>query len=146
MARFNSGYRTTGVATSLLPMASIYSPASTRPQIVEVGIFNTTATAVNVAMCRLTTAGTSSSVSSIYGSDDSQTAGATPRNTHSSTGPTITAGNIRQAALGAAIGSGVIWTFGPGELVIPTGVANGIGIYTPNGTGQICDVYWCWLE
>lgn len=146
MAIFNAAYRTTGAATSLLPMASIYSPASTRPRIIEVGIFNTTATAVNVALCRLTTAGTSSAVTAIYGSDDSQTAGSTPRNTHSSTGPTITAGTIRAASLGAAIGSGVIWTFTAGDLVIPAGTTNGIGIYTPNGTGQICDIYWSFAE
>lgn len=146
MALFNAAYRTTAAATSLLPMASIYATAGVRPQIIEIGIFNTTATAVNVALCRLTTAGTSSAVTAIYGSDDSQTASSTPRNTHSSTGPTISTGIIRAASLGAAIGSGVIWTFGDNALVIPAATTNGIGIYTPNGTGQICDVYISWSE
>lgn len=149
MARFTSAYRTTGAATNLLPMASIYATAGVRPRVVEVGVFNTTVTAVNVALCRLTTAGTSTAVSTgTYEDDNSQAAFATPRNTHSSTGPTI-AGILRSADLGAAIGSGVIWTFGGGKtpgLVIPNTTGDGIGLYTPNGTGQICDIWWAWDE
>ena len=149
MARFASGYRTTGVATNLLPMASIYATAAIRPRVVEVHVFNTTVTAVNVALCRLTTAGTSSAVATGgYEDDNSQSAISTPRNTHSSTGPTI-AGILRAADLGAAIGSGVIWTFGGGKtpgLVVPNTTGDGLGIYTPNGTGQICDVTWVWDE
>ena len=53
---------------------------------------------------------------------------------------------IRQASLGAAIGSGVIWTFGDAGLVIVLGTANGIGIHCPTGTGQICDYYIDWDE
>lgn len=146
MARVHAAYRTTGAATNLLPMASLYSGATGRPQVTEVGVFNTTATALQVALVRLTTAGTSSAVTAIFGSDDSATIVATPRNTHSSTGPTITAGNIRIASLGAAIGSGVIWTFAERDLVIPTAVTQGIGLVTLNGTGQICDVYFTWVE
>ena len=85
MARFASAYRTTGVATNLLPMASIYATSAVRPRLVEVGVFNTTATAVNVALCRLTTAGTSSAVATGgYENDNSQSPITTPRNTHSS--------------------------------------------------------------
>ena len=150
MARYSSAYRTSGVATNLLPMASIYATAAVRPRVVEVSVFNTTATAVNVALCRLTTAGTSSAVATGgYEDDNSQpTPITTPRNTHSSTGPTI-AGILRMADLGAAIGSGVIWTFGGGKtsgVVIPNTTGDGLGLYTPNGTGQICSVTWTWDE
>ena len=149
MSRFASGYRTTGAATALLPMASIYATAAVRPRLVEVHVFNTTVTAVNVALCRLTTAGTSSAVTvGGYEDDNSQAAITTPRNTHSSTGPTISA-TLRIADLGAAIGSGVMWTFGGGKtpgLTLPNTTGDGIGVYTPNGTGQICDVAWVWDE
>ena len=149
MARFSSAYRTSGVATNLLPMASIYATAAVRPRVVEVSVFNTTATAVNVALCRLTTAGTSTAVTTGgYEDDNSQAPVTTVRNTHSSTGPTI-AGILRMADLGAAIGSGVIWTFGGGKtsgLVIPNTTGDGLGLYTPNGTGQICSVVWTWDE
>lgn len=149
MARFHAAYRTTGAATNLLPMASLYATAAVRPRLVEVGVFNSTATALQVALARLTTAGTSTAVVGVFEDDDSQAAVATPRNTHSSTGPTIGTVSIRVATLGAAIGSGIIWTFGGGKtpgLVIPTGTANGIGLYTPTGTGQICDVSFSWDE
>jgi hypothetical protein len=149
MARFSAAYRTTGAATNLLPMASIYATAAVRPKIVEVGVFNSTATALQVALVRLTTAGTSTAVVGVYEDDDSQAAVATPRNTHSSTGPTIGTVSLRIATLGAAIGSGVIWTFGGGKtsgLLIPAATGNGIGLYTPTGTGQICDVSWTWDE
>lgn len=148
MARYSVGYRTTSAATSTLPMASIYATAGVRPLIVECGIFNTTTTALNVALVRLSTAGTSSAVTPVYESDDSQAAITTPRNSHSSTGPTLGV-VMRQTDIGAAIGSGVIWTFGSGRgtgLVIPAATSNGIGLYTPNGTGQVCDVYWVWDE
>ena len=151
MARFSVAYRTTTAATNLLPMASIYATAAVQPRIVEVGIFNSTVTAVNVAVCRLTTAGTSTAVTTSligYENDNSQAAVTSPRQSHSSTGPTITS-VLRSATLGAATGSGVIWTFGGGStvgLIIPNATTNGIGLYTPNGTGQICDVYWVWDE
>lgn len=149
MARFASAYRSSGVATATLPMASLYATAGVRPRLVEVGVFNTTATAVNVALARFSTAGTSTAVTTGgYEDDNSQSPIATPRNTHSSTAPTLGA-ILRSSSLGAAIGSGIIWTFGGGKtpgLIIPNTTGDGIGLYTPNGTGQICDVYFVWDE
>jgi len=56
-------------------------------------------------------------------------------------------GNVlRTATLGAAKGSGVIWTFGDKGIVINQATADGVGVYTPNGTGQICDIYIVWDE
>jgi hypothetical protein len=147
MTRYSAGYRTSGAGTATLPMASLYATTVGRPKLLEVGVFNTTATALNVALARFTTAGTSTAITTGGPEDDeSQTAVATPRNTHSGTAPTL--GSIlRYASLGAAIGSGIIWTFGGGDssgLVIPASLAQGVGLYTPQGTGQICDVYWVW--
>jgi hypothetical protein len=123
--------------------------ATVRPTVAEVGIFNTTSTAVAVALRRLTTAGTQGTGQTVnYEDDDSQTALATPKDTHT-VAPTISGGAIRQASLGAAVGSGVIWTFGQGRkngLVIPAATTAGIGIVVATGTGQICDVYWAWDE
>ena len=51
-----------------------------------------------------------------------------------------------QTTLGAAVGSGWVWTFGDEGLQIPEGTANGIGIYIPTGTGQILDYYIFWDE
>src|SRR6266508_2525260 len=43
-------------------------------------------------------------------------------------------------------GAGVIFTFGGKGLRVPAGTANGVGLYVPNGTGQIWDFYYAWDE
>ena len=59
----------------------------------------------------------------------------------------VSGANIRQAMLGAAVGSGVIWTFGDTGLLIAAGTANGIGVICPSGfTGQIVDYNIDWDE
>jgi len=111
-----------------------------------VGCFNTTTTAVAIALRRLTTAGTQGTgQSELYMDDSTAVANATAVDVHS-VGPTITAGNLRAGSIGASIGSGVIWTFGDRGLAIPAGTANGVGIVPLTGTGQICDVYFEWSD
>jgi hypothetical protein len=145
MARYSAGI-TTGAGSSTLPIISLYGVASTGARIVEIGVTNTTAVSVGLKIVRLSTAGTSSAITSFLEYDESNGALAlcTPRGTHSSTGPTITQSGYFQR-LGAAIGSGVIWTFGDGGLVVTVGTANGIGVI-PTTTGQICDAYIVWYE
>lgn len=148
MARFTRGWRTSGAGSTTLPIASLYATAAVRPRVVEIGVFNTTTTAVNVGLSRLTTAGTSSALTPSYEDDNSQAAVATPRDTHSSTGPTISANWIRSVRLPTE-GAGVIWTFGGGKtpgLIIPNTTADGIGVIITSGTGQICDVWFTWDE
>jgi hypothetical protein len=148
MARFTAAWRTAGAGSTTLPIASLYATAAVRPRLVEVGVFNSTATAAVVKLARLTTAGTQGSgITAAYEDDNSQSAVATAKDTHT-VGPTIT-NALRQASLGAAIGSGVIWTFGGGKtpgLVIPNTTADGIGLVIATGTGQVCDVAFVWDE
>lgn len=147
MARFACAWRTTGAGSTTLPMGSLYATAAVRPRIVEVGCFNSTSTAVAVALIRLTTTGTQGAgKTETYEDDNSQTAVTTAFDTHT-VAPTL-GGLLRQTTLGAAPGSGVIWTFGgktPG-LIIPNTTGDGIGLITATGTGQICDVYFVWDE
>jgi hypothetical protein len=127
-------------------MASLYATAGCNPRLVEVGVFNSTATAVVIALQRLTTAGTQGTgQTEAYVDDDAATILGTVFDLHSSTPPTL-GGKIRQAPLGAAIGSGIIWTFGDCGLIIPAGTGNGMGIICATGTSQICDVYFEWIE
>jgi len=145
MARFAAGWRT-GAGSTTLPIASLYAPANNQLVIYEIGVFNTTATAVAVAVQRLSTTGTQGAGQTEIGIDDTiATAVGTAFTTHS-VAPTITAGFIRAATLGAAVGSGVIFTFSERGLRIPQGTTNGIGITIPTGTGQIVDCYWEWSE
>lgn len=149
MARFSAAFRSTGAGSATLPLGSIYATAAVRPRVVEVGVFNSTANAVTVALVRLS-AGTGTkgaAITVVYEDDNSQAAVTTAANTHTVTPTTISA-PLRQASLGAAIGSGVIWTFGGGKtpgLIIPNTTNDALGIVAV-GTGQICDLNFTWDE
>ena len=144
MARFSAGFRTSAGSTTL-PIASVYAVAASGCALREVHVFNTTTTAVSLKLSRLDTAGTKpAAVTDAEYYQDGPVALCTAHNTHT-VGPTIDE-EFKRAALGAAVGSGVIWTFGGPGLVIPSGTANGIGLVVVTGAGQICDVSLVWEE
>jgi hypothetical protein len=144
MARYNAGI-TTAAGSSTLPIISLYAAAGGGGKVVSIGVTNTTTTSVGLKIVRLSTAGTSSAITAFVEFDeDINAAVCTPRGTHSSTGPTITESGWFQR-LGAAIGAGVIWTFGADGLVVPSGTGNGLGVI-PTGTGQVCDAWIEWTE
>lgn len=146
MARYSVGARAAGAGSSTLPVGSLYAAAAVNFRLREVGIFNTTSTALAVALCRMSTTGTRGSTLTTQSADGSGVASsATAYNTHT-VGPTLVDMGYR-ASLGAAVGAGVIWTFGGDVgLNVNVGTANGIGIYIPTGTGQVVDFYFCWDE
>jgi hypothetical protein len=145
MARFHAGTRSTGAGSTTLPVGSLYAIASVAGRIVEIGVFNTTATAVAIKLVRLTTAGTQGSgLVESKDDGDSVAASMTAFDTHSGA-PTLGDDLGYRTTLGAAVGAGVIWTFDNG-LRIPPGTANGIGIIVATGTGQILDWYVVWDE
>lgn len=146
MARFSISGRTTIAGTAALPNVSLYATAGVRPRVVEVGLWNTTATAVTVALFRLTTTGTvGAGLTEDSDSMPEQAAVATGFAGHT-VGPTLGA-EKKRATLGAAIGSGVIWTWeGSDPLVIAAATTNGIGVLVPTGTGQVLDYSISWLE
>lgn len=145
MARYMVGTRTAAGSTTL-PIISLYATAAVSFNIVEIGVSNTTATAVALKLCKLTTAATQGAglTETALGSS-APNAVCTAFTTHSSTGPAVVdmGGNV---TLGAAIGSGWIWTFGDRGISVPLGTANGAGIIVATGTGQICDAYIVWDE
>lgn len=146
MARYAGGFRTAGAGSTTLPIASLFATAACQPIIYEIGVFNTTTTAVAVALRRATALGTAGTGREELPVDDTvAVALATLVDTHT-VAPTLTTGNIRFATLGAAAGSGVIWTFSERGLRIPAGTGNGICIIPHTGTGQICDIYIEWSE
>lgn len=145
MARFAVAGRSTVAGTTLRAMASLYATTAIRPRILEVGVFNTTATALAVALVRFTNAtNVGAGLTEVAIDDPTHVPVATGFAGH--TGDGAVGSPIRQASLGAAIGSGVIWTFSGVGLVIPNTTADGVGIITPTGTGQICDYYIEWDE
>jgi hypothetical protein len=145
MPRCSFGMRGTVVGTSARAMMSIFSTASGGFRLVEVGVFNTTTTAVAIALARFTAA-TNVGTGQTEGEYDTDAVPPLATVFAGHTGDGTVGQILRQATLGAAAGAGVIWTFGNGGILGPSGTANGIGITVPQGTGQICDLEFTWDE
>ena len=147
MPRHSGGTRSTGAGSTTLPVGSLYAAAAAGAAIREIGAFNTTATAVAIKLVRMTTTGTQGT-GLTEGAWDQNKVGpqCTLFDTHTSTGPTLGDDLGFRTVLGAAVGSGIIWTFGDTGLVIPEGTGNGVGIIVATGTGQILDWYFAWDE
>lgn len=146
MSGFVAGGLTTAGSTTL-PVAALLGGTTTRPRLLEIGVFNTTATAVALKLCRVSTAGTPGSTLTAASLDalDPATNVALLKNTYTSTAPTTTDLGFR-CVLGAAIGSGFVWTFSDYELTIDKVANAAIGILVENGTGQALQVYFKWRE
>jgi hypothetical protein len=141
--RASAAFRTTGAGSATLPMASLYSLGTGALYLVEVGVTNTTVTAFECSLKRVTTTGTQGAAQTVINEEEGTnfTAKADPRDTHTVL-PTLTAGELRRASIGASIGSGIIWTFGGRGLFIPSGAGIGVALMPMTGTGQIADVYF----
>lgn len=148
MPRFAAGAKT-GAGSTILPLISVWSGVTAQPNIREIGIFNTTATNFDVKLVRLSsgpgTVGAALTKTPI--DNPAAVSGCFAFTTH-------TAGTITQAdagyraSIGAAIGAGVIWTFGgEGLEILPAaGTVNGVGVVIENGTGQAAQAYVVWDE
>lgn len=146
MARYTAGALTTAGSTTL-PLISLYSSASVGGKIREIGVVNTTSTAVALKLVRLTSAGTQGAGLTEGKHDpDSAAASCTAFNTHSAN-PSLGDDMGYRAHLGAAVGAAFVWTFwSDSGIRIPTGVANGLGVIVENGSGQPLQAYITWDE
>ena len=146
MARYSVAGRSTVVGTAARAIASLFAAAAVRGVLREVGIFNTTTTATAATLARFTAA-TNVGAGLTEAQHDNSAVAPSCTGFAGHTGDGTVGAILRQAALGAAIGSGVIWTFGGEGIIIPAGTANGIGVICPSGvTGQILDYYYEWEE
>lgn len=145
MSRYSAGFRSSAGSTTL-PIASLYASASVNFHIFEIGVFNTTATAVALKLTKLTTAGTQGAGLTETPHDETGAAAScTAVNTHT-VAPTLGGDLGYNTTLGAAVGAGVIWTFGGRGVSVPAGTGNGVGIIVATGTGQVCDGWFAWEE
>lgn len=139
--------RSTVAGTSARAVASLFSIASKGFRLREVGVFNTTATAVAVSLVRFTNAtGVGAGLTEVVWDDNGDGLAPSITGFAGHTGDGAVGSPLRQASLGAAVGSGVIWTFGDYGIVVKPATTNGIGIICPTGTGQILDYYYDWEE
>lgn len=145
MARFSAG-DLCSAGTVAQPMISLFAAAAVGGVIREIGVTNTTATAVSIMLVRLTAQGTPGA-NLVEGEHfpSQASASCTAFGTH--TGDATLGDELGyRTILGAAIGSGVIWTFGGSGLVIPVATTSGIGVILSTGTGQACECYIVWDE
>lgn len=148
MSRFSIAGRSTIAPTANRAGASVYASASKPIYIREVGIYQTVATAQIVGVARFTTATnvgaglTENSEDPTYGA----VALATGFAGHTNTGGVGAV--LRQIGLPNVVGSSIIWSWHLNRrgLLVPKGTANGFGIITPSGTGQVVDYYIVWDE
>lgn len=144
MARHSSGVKTAAGSTTL-PIISLYSTASVAGTIREIGLFNTTTSGIELKVQRLTTTGTQGTGLTEAAHDPNQIPRCSGFTTHTGA-PTLGDDLGYRAVLGAAIGSGVIFTFGGDGIEMPLGASNGIGVLVESGTGATCQAYIVWDE
>lgn len=136
MARYSAG-ATTGAGSTTLPIISLYAGATGAPRLIGLRVFNTTTTAVEFELVRVTTTGTQGTALTEAPWRDRASANVAQAFSTHTVAPTIGTRLGIFYSLGAAIGSGVMDTFDDGGIVIPTGTGNGLAL-VPLGTGQVC--------
>jgi len=131
------------IGTTLLPSSSLYAGANKDVRLMELHAFNDSASACKYMLQRFDTQGTQGAaiVDSPYGRD-TPTSEAEVFAVHT-VGPTVDE-VFERMPFGAAIGAGFILTFGKEGLLIPAGVANGIGMILIGGTGQLIETTYVW--
>jgi hypothetical protein len=145
MARYSVAGRSTVVGTTVRAVASLFAIASRTGKIRQITVSNSTATAVQVAVCRFTNAtGVGAGLTEVLYDEFSPAPNCTGFAGHTADG--AVGANIDYVSLGAAVGSGWVWTYGDTGLLIQAGTANGIGIICPINTGQILDYSIHWDE
>lgn len=145
MRGYASGRHAANAATSVRG-PGIACAASRPIYVVEVGAFNTTTTAFATALSRFTAAGTAGTAITTRSEDDGISPVTTAFDGQSTNSTLSTGGPYVQASIGAAVGAGVIWTFGGKGLHAPGGTANGFILILPTGTDQFKDFYFVWEE
>ena len=145
MARYSAGALTSAGST-VLPLISLYAAAGSGGALRGVGLTNTTSTEVKLKLVRLTTTGTQGAgLTEGKANPNSPAAACTAFNTHSAN-PTLGDDLGYRWNLGAAVGAGIIESFGDTGLVISAGAANGIGVIAESGTSQPLEAYLVWDE
>ena len=150
MARYSAGVLTTA-GTTLQPLISLYSSAATSGVLREVGLFNTTATAVALFLSRITAKGTQGTELTQAAHNPKKQQALCQAFTTNTVNATLGDDLGYRTVLGAAVGSGIIWTFGDDGILIglPDAIdtiENGIGVLVENGTGQALQAYMVWDE
>jgi hypothetical protein len=144
MARYSGGMTAAGAGTSLRPVLGLLSTASVTGVLREIALFNTTATACVYRVVRFT-GGTAGADQAEAPHRENAPAASCVLKGLWTADATIDQDLGYRIQIGAAIGSGGIFTMGVEGLETFVGSTKGIGLI-PVGTGQVCEVYFAWDE
>lgn len=150
MAFYSASFR--GAAgTATLPIAGLRSGAAACfPCIREIKLFSQGSASAIIRIVRLTTAGTATALTENEMSEGGYAPTATAVHTYSSTAPTIQTGDVDVAMIGAATGSGFVYTYyGEGKGLWITGAAsdaNGIALIEDTDTANTYSGTFLWEE
>jgi hypothetical protein len=137
--------------TATLPIAGLRSgTAANNPIIREIKLFTQAANSAIIRIVRITTAGTGTAITENNMTPTTTAPTATAVHTYSSTAPTIQAGDIDVAMIGAAIGSGFVYTYygeGKGLWIAPgASDANGVALIEQTDTANTYAGTFIWEE
>lgn len=140
MARYSLALRTSGV-TSGVATWELRSAATDRFSVLEIGIFMGAATASTFGLGRPSAIGvTPTSPVTVLAEDSASPAGTAQGAVAWGTAPTAPAGPnyLRRIGLPNSIGAGIIWTWSPGQLIVP--ISGSIVIFNL-ATNGVADIY-----
>jgi hypothetical protein len=140
--------RTRSTVTTIAAAAyELRAASGVRVRVREIGLFIGAATASLYGLGRPAAVGiTPTSPVTVIAQDAADAVGTTTTAVAWGTGPTVPANFLRVVALPAAIGNGIIWTFGPNELVIGAALGaaaavNSLVIWNITANSAVLDVY-----
>lgn len=145
MSRFSASATQTGTKTSARGPNVVCGAKDL--VLREIGVESTTAVSSQVALVKITARSSTGAtgLTEVPWSDDGQAPAGSVE--HGNTADhTVATGNIRTAHLPAAIGGGVIWTFGPDELRVRGGSGDGFALVLPGGSDAVINFYFDWEE
>ncbi len=142
-SRYVSGFNAT-IGSATLPQGSLYASASVGYSLIEAAWFSGNVTAKRVQLIRLTTTGTQGAAQTAgkY-DDDSATATASPRTTHT-VAPTL-GDRLHGCPSVAAAETGIVYSFHDRPIECPLGTANGIG-FLPTTASGAAGIMFVWDE
>ena len=145
MARYSCGFTTTATAAGAA-IADLKTTAAERAYVREIGLFLNAATASSIGLYRPSTVGTQSTTVAGQPVDAADAAATALLGTAWSGAPAVSTNvPLRKAALPAAIGNGIIWTFSDRGLVIP--VSSSLLIWNWGaGANSVLNGYIEWEE
>lgn len=119
--RYSVALNKTATATTSVPITTLLTASGSRAVVREVGIFMANAVACTVGLGKPAANGSGAATGTLGQAEDwADVASLTTLvTTFATTQPTAPTNFFRRATLPAVIGAGIIWSWEPGEFIVP---------------------------